>query len=63
MKSVTFNFPIICVGNLAVGGTGKSPMVEYLVRLLKDEYAVATLSRGYKRKTTGFALLAIKQQL
>ena len=56
LRSVSFNFPIICVGNLAVGGTGKSPMVEYLIRLLKDDYKVATLSRGYKRKTAGFAV-------
>ena len=56
LLSVSFNFPIICVGNLSVGGTGKSPMVEYLVRLLKDEYKVATMSRGYKRKTKGFAI-------
>ena len=55
-SSVSFNFPIICVGNLSVGGTGKTPMVEYLVRLLKDEYKVATMSRGYKRKTKGFAI-------
>jgi tetraacyldisaccharide 4'-kinase len=56
LKSTTFNFPIICVGNLAVGGTGKSPMVEYLVKLLKEEFEVATLSRGYKRKTKGYVL-------
>ena len=56
LSSVSFNFPIICVGNLSVGGTGKTPMVEYLVRLLKDEYKVATMSRGYKRKTKGFAI-------
>jgi tetraacyldisaccharide 4'-kinase len=56
LKSVPFNFPLICVGNLAVGGTGKTPMVEYLVRLLRSEYKVATLSRGYKRKTKGFAI-------
>lgn len=56
LKSATFNFPIICVGNLAVGGTGKSPMVEYLVRLLKNEFEIATLSRGYKRKTKGYVL-------
>ncbi|MEO6455123.1 MAG: tetraacyldisaccharide 4'-kinase, partial [Ginsengibacter sp.] len=56
LKSSSFNFPIICVGNLAVGGTGKTPMVEYLIRMLKDEYNVATLSRGYKRKTAGFAI-------
>lgn len=55
-KSASFNLPIICVGNVAVGGTGKSPMVEYLVRLLKSEFNVATLSRGYKRKTKGYAL-------
>ena len=56
LKSTTFNFPLICVGNLAVGGTGKSPMVEYIVKLLKDEFEVATLSRGYKRKTKGYVL-------
>ncbi|HMG82442.1 MAG TPA: tetraacyldisaccharide 4'-kinase [Ferruginibacter sp.] len=56
LRSSSFNFPIICVGNLAVGGTGKTPMVEYLIRLLKSNYATATLSRGYKRKTKGFAI-------
>lgn len=55
-KSVSFDFPVICVGNLSVGGTGKTPMIEYLIDLLKDEYGVATLSRGYKRKTKGFQL-------
>jgi tetraacyldisaccharide 4'-kinase len=56
LRSASFNFPLICVGNLAVGGTGKTPMAEYLVRLLKARYNVATLSRGYKRKTKGFAI-------
>jgi tetraacyldisaccharide 4'-kinase len=56
LKSAQFNFPLICVGNLAVGGTGKSPMVEYLVQLLKLHFKTATLSRGYKRKTKGYAL-------
>lgn len=56
LKSAEFNFPVICIGNLAVGGTGKTPMVEYILRILKNEYAIATLSRGYKRKTTGFAI-------
>jgi len=56
LQSISFNFPVICVGNLSVGGTGKTPMVEYLIRLLKDEYKVATMSRGYKRKTKGFAI-------
>lgn len=48
--------PTICVGNLAVGGTGKTPHVEYLLRSLASEYKVAVLSRGYKRKTRGFLL-------
>jgi len=56
IRSTSFGLPIICVGNLAVGGTGKSPMVEYLVRLLKEQFKVATLSRGYKRRTKGYAL-------
>lgn len=56
IKSSAFNFPIICVGNLATGGTGKTPMTEYLIRFLKNDYQTATLSRGYKRKTTGFAI-------
>ncbi len=56
IKSVLFNLPIIAVGNLSVGGTGKSPMVEYFLTLLKDKYEVATLSRGYKRKTKGYVL-------
>ncbi len=54
--SKEYDFPIVCVGNLSVGGTGKTPMIEYLVHLLKDEFKVATLSRGYKRKTEGFQL-------
>jgi tetraacyldisaccharide 4'-kinase len=55
-KPVTFGLPLICVGNLSIGGTGKSPMVEYLVLHLKNRFKVATLSRGYKRKTKGYAL-------
>jgi tetraacyldisaccharide 4'-kinase len=55
-KEYTFNFPIINVGNLTVGGTGKTPHVEYLIRLLKDKYVLTTLSRGYGRKTKGFIL-------
>ena len=53
-KSQKFTKPVISVGNLEVGGAGKSPMTEYLIRLLKDDYKLATLSRGYGRKTTGF---------
>ncbi len=56
-KSAVYDFPIIAVGNLSVGGTGKSPMVEYLIRLLKNEIILATLSRGYKRETKGFQLV------
>ncbi|MCL4145033.1 UNVERIFIED_CONTAM: hypothetical protein GTU68_035483 [Idotea baltica] len=55
-KSKSYDFPVICVGNLSVGGTGKTPMIEYLIRLLKDERRVATLSRGYKRSSEGFLL-------
>lgn len=57
LKSTSFKIPIIIVGNLSVGGTGKTPQIEYLIRLLKDTYKVAVLSRGYKRKTSGFVLL------
>ncbi len=53
-KSVAYDFPIIAVGNLSVGGTGKSPMIEYLIEVLKDRVNLATLSRGYKRSTKGF---------
>lgn len=55
-KSYSFDIPIIAVGNLSVGGTGKTPQIEYLIRLLQDNYQVATLSRGYKRKSEGFVL-------
>jgi tetraacyldisaccharide 4'-kinase len=56
LKSSSFGLPLICVGNLSTGGTGKSPMVEFLVRHLSGRYKVAILSRGYKRKTKGYAL-------
>lgn len=55
-KQIAFDLPIICVGNLSVGGTGKTPQIEYLVRLLQDKFQTVTLSRGYKRKTEGFYL-------
>jgi tetraacyldisaccharide 4'-kinase len=55
-KSYAFDLPIIAVGNLSVGGTGKTPQIEYLIRLLSDKYKVATLSRGYKRQSKGFIL-------
>ena len=53
-SSQSFDFPVISVGNLTVGGTGKTPHVEYIVKLLQPHYATATLSRGYRRKTKGF---------
>ncbi len=56
LPSESFDVPVISVGNLSVGGTGKTPHVEYLIRLLKDQYRVATLSRGYGRKTKGFRM-------
>ncbi len=55
-KSKRYAIPIIAVGNLNVGGTGKTPQIEYLIRLLSSHYKVATLSRGYKRKSDGFIL-------
>lgn len=56
LKSYSFDLPVIAVGNLSVGGTGKTPQIEYLIRLLSQNYKVATLSRGYKRKSEGFVL-------
>jgi len=56
LKGITFDLPVISVGNLSVGGAGKTPHIEYLVRLLREYLNVATLSRGYKRKTKGFLL-------
>ncbi|MFN9112957.1 MAG: tetraacyldisaccharide 4'-kinase, partial [Bacteroidota bacterium] len=56
LQSYSFDIPIIAVGNLSVGGTGKTPQIEYLLRLLSPNYRVATLSRGYKRKSNGFLL-------
>ena len=56
LKSHQFNIPIISIGNLVLGGSGKTPTIEYLVRLLSYNYKVAILSRGYGRKSTGFIL-------
>jgi tetraacyldisaccharide 4'-kinase len=51
-----FRLPVICVGNITVGGTGKTPHTEYLISLLKEKFRIATLSRGYKRKSIGFRI-------
>ncbi len=57
LRSKKFDIPVIVVGNLSVGGTGKSPHVEYLIKLLKDHYRVFVISRGYGRKTKGFRMV------
>ncbi|MCL9805051.1 tetraacyldisaccharide 4'-kinase [Flavobacterium amniphilum] len=56
LKSHSYDIPVIAVGNLSVGGTGKTPQIEYLIRLLSESHKIATLSRGYKRKSEGFVL-------
>jgi len=56
IPSKEFHLPVICVGNITVGGTGKTPHTEYLIRLLHKDFKVATLSRGYKRKTSDFRI-------
>ncbi len=57
LKASSFSIPVIGVGNLSMGGAGKTPHVEYLIELLKDYINVATLSRGYKRKSSGYRLV------
>ena len=56
LRSKSFGVPVICIGNLSVGGTGKTPHTEYLIKLLRDNYHVAVLSRGYKRHSLGYVL-------
>lgn len=56
LKQKSFDIPVISVGNLTIGGTGKTPHVEHIVGLFKDRYNIAVISRGYKRKTKGFIL-------
>ncbi len=63
LKSHSFDLPVIAVGNLSVGGTGKTPQIEYLIRLLSQKYKLATLSRGYKRKSEGFVLANSSTQI
>ncbi|SDS61247.1 tetraacyldisaccharide 4'-kinase [Gramella sp. MAR_2010_147] len=60
LRSKSYDFPVICVGNLNTGGTGKSPMIEYLLDLLKKDHVTAILSRGYKRQSKGFRLVEIE---
>ena len=56
LKQKSYSIPVISVGNITVGGSGKTPHVEYLVNLLKDRVKTAVLSRGYKRKSKGYIL-------
>ncbi len=60
IPSKKFDVPVVSVGNITVGGTGKTPFTEYLVNLLKDQNQIAILSRGYKRQTSGYRLLTAK---
>ena len=63
LKSRSFDIPVISIGNITVGGTGKTPHTEYLIELLRHHFKVAVLSRGYKRKTTGFVLANEKSRM
>ncbi len=56
LKQQEFPIPVICIGNITVGGTGKTPHTEFLIKHLQSQYNVAVLSRGYKRKTKGYIL-------
>ena len=60
LRSEEFDIPIVCVGNLTVGGTGKTPVTEYLIEYFAARYNIAVLSRGYKRKTRGFVLSDVR---
>ena len=63
LPSTEFRIPVICVGNITVGGTGKTPHTEYLVGLLRDNFKVATLSRGYRRKTRDFRIASLSTRV
>ena len=60
IKAYSFDIPVISVGNLAVGGTGKTPMIEFLINNLSKKYKIAVLSRGYKRNSKGFIIASRK---
>ena len=62
LKQYKYNIPVICVGNITVGGTGKTPHIEYLIKLLSDNYKVGVLSRGYKRKSKGFKVVNVESR-
>lgn len=58
IPSTNYDLPVIVIGNLSFGGTGKTPHIEYLIRLLREQFSVATLSRGYRRSSKGFVLVS-----
>lgn len=62
LPSETYDFPVVSIGNITVGGTGKTPFTEYLIRLLQDKYQLGVLSRGYKRNTSGYKLVSLKDE-
>tara|TARA_B100001250_G_scaffold83417_1_gene68811 strand:+ start:8094 stop:9122 length:1029 start_codon:yes stop_codon:yes gene_type:complete len=59
IKSETYNIPIICIGNLSIGGSGKTPHTNYIAQLLTPKYKIAILSRGYRRKSSGFKYVKV----
>src|SRR5690554_1207527 len=61
LKSHRFDLPVVCVGNLSTGGTGKSPMIEFLIQSFQDTYKLGVVSRGYKRKTKGYWEVFVNQ--
>ncbi len=63
LKSVEFSIPVICIGNITVGGTGKTPHTEYIAELLKNHFKVAILSRGYKRASKGFKIASASSHI
>lgn len=63
LKSKEFDVPVVSIGNITVGGTGKTPHVEYLAELLREKFEVVTLSRGYKRKTSGFRIVEVSSKV
>ena len=62
-KSARYPIPVICIGNITVGGTGKTPHTEYLIELLQHDYKIAVISRGYKRKSKGFVLATTESRV
>ena len=63
LKSHKFDVPVVCVGNITVGGTGKTPHVEFLIEALCSRYKIGVLSRGYKRTSKGFVLANVAEGL